>query len=804
MTAPRRSNSLAPSTVRDARDETHFSPGAPSGGLPGAVDLRKLLAPLLRHRWLLLGGTIACSIAAAAFVRWELPQYRATATIRLDDLRREVTVGIEAPEKASGPMTNPVVSEIQLLRSRELIGTVVDSLGLRLRPDFRHMSVPTLKNARVSDAVRPDTLELRFDRDTVRVTGRHVRAQAPYGQPLRSGGLEFTVSERPTAETATWFVVSREAAIDGVLDKMVVYPRVFSDVVDISYTGHRPTIVRRVVNSVVNGFVSAGVESATAAARKRREFLETQMRQNDSLLSDADEQLIAFRRHAQVFSTPARIDQQQRAVLDLDQRSAELKATRQSYQSLLADVEAIRAGKQRADALRSLASYPDLASNPAIATLVQQLLTQERVLDSLRTGPWRSAATDPDVQRTQALITDAQDNLLGLVKGYVRSTDARANALDQVRNRATSSLVALPAIDAEDAKLARRVSTLANLNEYLRGEYQKARIAEGAAIGRAVVLDTAYTPYEPVAQFRAVKLIAGAVVGLLLSMLAAAVLEQRDTSIRRREDLEGSTDIRVLGVVPRLDSPPTGRIPSSAGRSPGFRGFARLKADAPPEPAAVRQHPANVLDAYRMLRVNVNRQGLHGSPASIVVTSAAPGDGKTTIAANLALAYAREGRRVLLVDCDLRRAAVHRMFRVPRGPGLAEVLGGSASLQSSIQASGLSNFFVLTAGEAQSDSGQLLEGAAFREALAQLRGAFDVLVIDSAPVLAVADAAVLSSMVDGVLVVVRAGVTDRFDVVEVLRQLETAGAVVLGTVINDPAGHLAEQPYSYYREYAAT
>jgi succinoglycan biosynthesis transport protein ExoP len=803
VTAPRRDNGRAHPALREARDESQFAPASSPGALAGAVDLRKLLAPVLRHRWLLLGGTIACSIAAAAFVRWELPQYRATATIRLDDLRRDVTVGIEAPEKASGPMTNPVVSEIQLLRSRELIGTVVDSLGLRLRPDFRHMSVPTLKNTHVADAAAPDTLELRFDRDTVRVTGRHINGKAPYGQPIRSGGLEFTVSERPPVETSKWFVVSREAAIDAVLDKIVVYPRVFSDVVDISYTGHRPTIVRRVVNNVVNGFVSAGVESATAAARKRREFLETQMRQNDSLLSDADEQLIAFRRHAQVFSTPARIDQQQRAVLDLDQRSAELKATRQTYQSLLTDVEAIRNGKARADALRSIASYPDLASNPAIATLVQQLLTQERVLDSLRTGPWRSAATDPDVQRTQALITDAQNNLLALVNGYVRSTDARAGALDQVRNRATSSLIALPAIDAEDARLARRVSTLANLNEYLRGEYQKARIAEGAAIGRAVVLDTAYTPYQPVAQFRSVKLIAGAMVGFLLSMLAAAVLEQRDTSIRRREDLESSTDMRVLGVVPRLDTP-TARISNAAGRSPGFRGFARLNGAPAPEPATVRQHPANVLDAYRMLRVNVNRQGLHGSPASIVVTSAAPGDGKTTIAANLALAYAREGRRVLLVDCDLRRAAVHRMFRVPRGPGLAEALGGTASLQTCIQASGLSNFFVLTAGEAQSDSGQLLEGAAFRDAIAQLRGAFDVLVIDSAPVLAVADAAVLSSMVDGVIVVVRAGVTNRFDVVEVLRQLDTAGAVVLGTVINDPAGHLVEQPYSYYREYAAT
>lgn len=779
----------------------YLIPPPPAG--PATMDIARLLAPMLRHRWLVLGTTVAFTLAAAAYVRWELPQYRATATIRLDDLRREVTIGIEAPEKASGPMTNPVVSEIQLLRSRELVGNVVDSLALRIRPDFRHFNASLLTDLRISDSVAPDTLRLRFEKDTVRVVTTRTTATAAYGRPLDLKGYGFTITARPAIEEATWLVITRERAIDAMLERLVVYPRVFSDVVDVSYTGYRPTVVRRVANGVVQGFVAAGIETATAAARKRRQFLETQMRQNDSLLSTADAELIAFRRHAKVFSTPARIDAQQREVLDVGQRLADLNASRRAYQSLLDGVSAVRAGKQRADALRSLASSPDLASNPAIATLIQQLLIHERLLDSLRTGPWRSAETDPDVQRTGALISANQENLLGLVKGYIGSIDARAEALDQVRARTTSSLVALPAIDAQDARLSRRVSTLANLGEYLRGEYQKARIAEGAAIGRAVVLDTASTPYQPVAQFRAGKIVVGGLVGLLLSILVATILERRNTSIRRREDLEASSYIPVLGIVPRLTIAPVAvaRPP----RRPGpLRGMIRESGSATPDRVdTARPVSGSVLDAYRMLRANVTRASGDGIPGSIVVTSAAPGDGKTTIAANLALAFAREGRRVLLIDCDLRRAAVHRMFRVKRSPGLAEILDSRAGLHSSIQPSGFEGLYVLTAGEAQTDSGGLLEGTAFRRTLDQLREGFDLLIIDSAPVLAVADAAVLSALVDGVLVVVRAGVTSREHATEVMRQLATAGAVVIGGVINDPAGQMVELRTPYYEEYAA-
>ena len=765
------------------------------------VDIRRLVAPMLRHRWALLAATVVFGGAAVAFVRWELPQYRATATIRLDDPRRDVTVGIEAPEKASGPMTNPVVSEIQLLRSRDLVGRVVDSLGLRLRPDFRHLNASLLKDVRVADSVAPDTLQMRFDAETMYVVGTHARGRAAYGQPIALGGLTFTMTARPEQRTANWIVRSREGAIDALLEKLVVYPRVFSDVVDVSYTGYRPTITRRVVNGIVRGFVDAGIESATAAARKRREFLESQMLQNDSLLQNAEAELIEFRRRQKLFSTPARIDAQQREVLDLEQRWSELAGTRRTYQTLLDQVSALRRGKQRGDALRAVASSPELAANPAIATLVQQLLAHERVLDSLRTGPWRSAESDPDVQRTQSLVLDTQDNLLGLLRGYISSIDARSAALDRMRTRATSNLVELPSIDAEDARLGRRVSTLANLGEYMRGEYQKARIAEGAAIGRAVVLDTAFTPYKPVAQFRSVKIVLGALVGLLLGMLVAAIVENRNTSIRGREDLEASGHLPVLGVVPRLEAAPVTR-----GGTPARASVPRLTgapdhgdtagAGAPPFQAA------NVLDAYRILRTNVTRAGGGGAPGSIVVTSAAPGDGKTTIAANLALAFAREGRRVLLVDCDLRRAAVHRLFKVRKSPGLAQVLDGRASLEECIQPSSVDGLFLLPAGDADVESGRLLERTTFRRTVDQLTNAFDMLIIDSAPVLAVADAAMMSPIVDGVLVVVRAGVTDRDDVVEAMRQLDTAGAVVLGGVINDPTGHMAERAHSYYQAYA--
>jgi capsular exopolysaccharide synthesis family protein len=194
-----------------------------------------------------------------------------------------------------------------------------------------------------------------------------------------------------------------------------------------------------------------------------------------------------------------------------------------------------------------------------------------------------------------------------------------------------------------------------------------------------------------------------------------------------------------------------------------------------------------------------------------VVTSAAPGEGKTLTAANLAVTLAYDGLKVLLVDCDIRRPRVHGLFRLPRSPGLMELLttprepdGESGARSAMIRETSVAGLSVLTCGALPSNAANLLSSTRMRILLQELRTQYDIIVLDTPPVLATADAGIVASLTDGVLLVVRAGTTHRNAAQRAYQQLSNVGARVLGTVLNDPGGEVAKEgDYYYPYDYAA-
>jgi capsular exopolysaccharide synthesis family protein len=201
-------------------------------------------------------------------------------------------------------------------------------------------------------------------------------------------------------------------------------------------------------------------------------------------------------------------------------------------------------------------------------------------------------------------------------------------------------------------------------------------------------------------------------------------------------------------------------------------------------------------EAYRILRTNLlfssDTQGLR----TLVITSALPQEGKTVIAANLAIAVAREGMRVLLIDADLRRPSLHRLFGVARSPGLAQALADSASLEAVTRETSISGLTLLPCGSLPGNPTELVRGVRMRELLDRIGTSYDLVIIDTPPVLPVADASIIAAVSDGVLMVVRAGKTSRALTQEACGRLAAVGANVVGTVLNDPSGRNV-RPYTY-------
>jgi capsular exopolysaccharide synthesis family protein len=192
------------------------------------------------------------------------------------------------------------------------------------------------------------------------------------------------------------------------------------------------------------------------------------------------------------------------------------------------------------------------------------------------------------------------------------------------------------------------------------------------------------------------------------------------------------------------------------------------------------------------------------SMRTLVVTSASPHEGKTTTASNLAVAFAQQGMRVLLLDCDLRRARLHRVFGINREPGLTELILGYADEDVVTRVTEIPGLYVIPSGKLPPNPAELLGGEALRRTVTSLTEGFDLVIIDTPPLLAAADAAILSTLASGVILVLRAGTTENAAAQQSVQQLQAVGARIVGAVLNDPDTQVPKYGAYYEYEYASS
>jgi len=772
---------------------------APAGD---SVTFRDMLTVLRRRFQLILAMTLVGASIGLFLASREPPAYSASAMLRFAGERRALTGDQDQAPGVNPKTTDPISSILELVRSRTVAGAVVDTLGLMLQSYDPEFSTGRLSQVHVDPRATGDSVQLVFRASDVTARRADRTATAPYGQVMNLGVVQFAVASRPDVESTTLYIAAREPVIDGLVGSLVVSRRTDTDVIDIRYTAGDPVTAQQIVNATVQAFQSINVKWARERSRRRREFLAEQVAQTDSMLARAQAELATFRSRQELASSTDKLKAQQSTQLQLETRMAELDADRRTFnalqQQLKSSDEAIRT-----QAIRALGTAPAMADNAAISAIYRQLLQYQDRLDSMTTGPWRASASNPDVIQLKGLAASTTQKLEEAVSSQLRTMDARIDALGTLRRQSGASIQILPAMAEEEMRLNRRVDALAGLGDDIRKDYQRARMAEEVEEGDVDVVDLADLPYAPVLTASAVKLVLGLVLGLLLGLMLAYLLEALNTSIRRPEDLEAVLHLPGLAVIPRI----TGGSSEGRSRFRGLLGGGKPRADAG-SPMSGTQTFSIGIEAFRNLRTSLIWSDGGEALKTLVVTSATPGEGKTLTAANLAVTLAYDGLRVLLVDCDIRRPRVHGMFRVPRAPGLMEMLTSTAAPGAqpaqAIRQTPIAGLFVLTCGALPSNAANLLSGTRMRVLLQELREQFDMIVLDTPPVLATADAGIVASLTDGVLLVVRAGATDRNAAQRACQHLANVGARVVGTVLNDPGGQVAKEgDYYYPYDYAA-
>jgi Mrp family chromosome partitioning ATPase/uncharacterized protein involved in exopolysaccharide biosynthesis len=848
--------SLVGNPIRD----NNGRPGRPESMSRVAAAFSKVAIAFRHHRPFVIIVTVVAT--AFTMVAFRQPaQYRATAVLRL--------VGDRHPAGVNGVATESVQSFVQAaalvprVRSRAIVGEVVDSLGLQLHP------VPTwsplwpagdprllLRDVRVDPAAAPDTLVLRFSATDMIVYHAADSKRYRYNTAIQVGAATFTVLSPPTVSEVTVAIVPRDLVIDDVLDHLDIVPVTRTDVLNVRYVDTYPKRAKSVANQLVRTFYAFTVNSSQEEARRRRIFLERQLQQTEQQVARAQTGLIGFRTQRRLATSTDKLTRQQSELVGLRN---ELEADRRVFSGILSRLNGAGDSAQ-SEELSTFAYAPEIAADPVAGKAFQEYLTYRARLDSITSGGSPTPLASPQVQELREMVRSRQVQVGLALRARLSSIDTRLAAFGDLESSNAGEVATLPVLEAEESRLDQKVGALSGFATQLRLETQQALMSEELAGADVEIVDLATLPYLSIGVPWWMKMTLALVLGFLTGLAIAVVFETRNRSIRLPEELERILQVRGLGVIPPVAEAMGTEEMLTLGDPPG--GASRVAGALPQGLVAGSSLVPSVgAEAFRLLYSSLTL-GWGSRSRTILVTSVAPREGKTLVAANLALTFGRQGARVLLIDCDLRRPRLHKVFHVPRAPGLADLLrpvhtqvaedtqetegeksparaysmyptvarsdgdgvdvpAKVASLETVsgsrwqvamtaparqdrpasfryVRETSLEGVSLLPCGAVGLHAADTLKASTLRLLLHELSANFDVIILDTPPAMVSADAVILAPVVDEVLMVVRAGKTDRTAAVVARQQIADAGGNVVGAVLNDPEGQVGRDQALYY------
>jgi tyrosine-protein kinase Etk/Wzc len=764
-----------------------------------------LFGVLRRKLWLIIATSSMALACAHYLVTRQVPYYQAEALVRLRDAGAALAGGVIGTTGQLGRLaTDPISSEILVIRGRGVAGDLVERQGLRLMSADYWAPARFVQDASVTlPAAERGEIDLVFRRDSVSARFRGASARAAYGEPLVLEGIRFTVATRPEIPESTLVVASKDDAVDWILGSLMPRQRTGTDVIGVIFTSTDDELAVRMVNGIVDQYQMWSQRSAQTDARARRAFIDDELRQADSALIASQGALEAFRTREGVYRSDERVVAEQMAIVRTELELEEINDERRVFTALVAELQ--RPGSPAADrAIRTMLTTPYVARNPVVSALVAQFTQYGARRDSLLIA--RVPETSEPVAQLDLLTANVRARILEALGSHVKGLDARLAAVSERRARSAQQIRRLSPTGAEEVRLVQDVERARARADQFRQQKELARIAEAAALGNVEIVEHATRAVT--SSRNAIRTLAlGLAFGFFLGCSIAFLLEQMNTSIHRRSEIEQLLHVPGLAVIPQLPSPGRGLFGLWKKRDSATWKQKKKKGSSPIMPSSdalvtVTHSRDRSAEAYRALRTKLLFLRDRLPLRTLVITSATVGEGKTTTAANIATALAQQGVRVLLVDADLRRPRLHRLFGVARSPGLTDLLKNTAEAHEAIRHTAIEGLHLLPRGTPTSQPAELLGGDWMVAALRQLAREYDMVVIDTPPTLSASDAASLAGRADGVLFVLRAGRTHRAMAQEAMHQLESVGANVIGAVLNDPDAHVEKyEAYGYAYNY---
>jgi succinoglycan biosynthesis transport protein ExoP len=723
------------------------------------IDIVSYLRVIIKHRWTILSIFAAIVVSMTIFTFTATPIYMGTVRLIIEKENPKV-LSFQEVMAVDSSGSDYYQTQYKIIESRGVAREVIRRLQLDKNEEF----VYGQKKGIIAGVI----ISIK---EFIAYVGSFFNTEDPK-----------TIKNKKESENDS-------ALVSRFISGITVTPIRNSRLVDVSFEATNPALAAQVANTLAKSYIDKSLGTRLKATQDAIVFLNNEIERGKKKVDEAEQALLRYKEQHGIitdFSTDVEnITAQKLATLNTQVVEAEMKrAEAQTRYQKAAEVEKNP---------EMVGSVSEVLNNDLIRQIKTMEVNNQKRMSELSNKYGKNHPQIIALQNEQDALQKRKmaeiKRIINSLKNEYAVAAAKEESLKAALGRQKGESLSLNEKAIQYSVLKREAQSTKEMYDLLFKRLKETSLTEDIRTGNIRIIDLAEIPGSPVKPKKTQNMMIALILGIGLSLGTAFFLERIDNTVKIPADIKQHLQIPYLGPVPDF-----GALPEAAN---GQTGDIKFREDL----ITVSNPKSTASEAYRGIRTNILFSSADVAPQVILISSSAPAEGKTITAANLAVVMAQMGNKVLLIDCDMRKPKLNKVFETSRDKGMSNILVGGCELTEAIISTKIPNLDIITSGPLPPNPSEIIGSQKMAAVVNELRGQYERIIIDSPPITAVTDASILAKYADGAIMVIRCGDTHMEIIKNGLNQLSSVNAHIFGAIlncVNTGSGSYYYYQYHYY------